>query len=304
MSTPAIVACTPLSSIANHAATPSTRYGPRWRTFWRARRYISASHGERPGEPRELHVVGVEDGDHGDRADVVDHRHAEQEDHRATAARAGRAAPRRRARRRCPSPSGCPSRPRRRRRRRPATNSSAGTTMPPIAATSGRRAARRSANSPVTSSRLTSSPMTRKNIAISPSLTACAHRLDVRPVADGEGDLGAPDVLVRSRRDVGPDQGGDRRGEQHDGARDLRVEEVGQRADDEARHRPVGPSSLPNLSGGPRPRSTDRRTAATNRAYSSIAVTGACALAAPTASSAPTMSNTKVSSDVTRRIRS
>ncbi len=129
------------------------------------------------------------------------------------------------------------------------TNSSAGTTMPPTAATRGRIAARRSANSPVTSSRLTSRPMTRKNRAMSPSLTTCAHRLEVRPVADREGQLGAPDVLVGVERDVRPDQRRDRRREQHDAARDLGVQEVGQRAHDEARYRPIGPRPGPPQAG-------------------------------------------------------
>ena len=202
-STPAIVACTPLSSIANHAASPSTRYGPRWRTCARAGDHIGASRRATAGEPGQLHVVGVEDGDHGDRADVVDHRHAEQEDHQRRAARACRAPPRRRARRRCPSPSGCPSRPAsapppttsedRQRRARPCRR-------PPRTAAAPPRGG--SENSPVTSSRLTSSPMTRKKIAIRPSLTACAHALDVRPVADRERHVGAPDVLVGVRRET------------------------------------------------------------------------------------------------------
>ena len=64
-----------------------------------------------------VEVVGVEDGDHDDRADVVDDRQREQEQpgrRRDPPTQQRRA---RRRRRRCRSPSGCPSRRRRRRRR-------------------------------------------------------------------------------------------------------------------------------------------------------------------------------------------
>ena len=43
--------------------------------------------------------------------------------------------------------------------------------MPPTAATTGSRAARTLESSPTASSRLTSRPMTRKKMAMSPSLT-------------------------------------------------------------------------------------------------------------------------------------
>jgi len=50
------------------------------------------------------------------------------------------------------------------------TNSRAGTTMPPTAAMEGRAAARRSDSSPTRISRLISSPTTKKNKAMRPSL--------------------------------------------------------------------------------------------------------------------------------------
>ena len=52
-----------------------------------------------------------------------------------------------------------------------ATKIAIGSTTPPRAAIAGSSAALRSRSSPVTSSRLISSPTTKKNSAISPSLT-------------------------------------------------------------------------------------------------------------------------------------
>ena len=50
----------------------------------------------------------------------------------------------------------------------------AGTAMPPIAAAIGMAALRGEASSPTSSSRLISSPTTKKKITIRPSLTQCA----------------------------------------------------------------------------------------------------------------------------------
>ncbi len=56
-----------------------------------------------------------------------------------------------------------------------ATNRSAGTTIPPTAATAGRAARLRSRSSPVTSSRLISSPTTKKKMVMSASFTQCTN---------------------------------------------------------------------------------------------------------------------------------
>jgi hypothetical protein len=52
-------------------------------------------------------------------------------------------------------------------------NTAAGTTAPPTAASAGTTAARGCANAPTASSRLTSSPMAKKNTVITASLTQC-----------------------------------------------------------------------------------------------------------------------------------
>ena len=78
--TPAIVACTPPSWIATHTPVPSTTNGRMLRTP-RSRstdhRDEEAGGGERSGA---VEVVGVEERDHHDRADVVDDRQREQEE--------------------------------------------------------------------------------------------------------------------------------------------------------------------------------------------------------------------------------
>jgi hypothetical protein len=65
----------------------------------------------------------------------------------------------------------------------------AGTTMPPTAAAIGRTAWRGSPSSPWTISRFTSRPMTKKKIAIRPSLIQCASewRIWKEPISNPTG---------------------------------------------------------------------------------------------------------------------
>src|ERR671912_30647 len=95
----------------------------------------------------------------------------------------------------------------------------AGTAMPPTAATAGRAALRQVESSPATSSRLISSPTTRKNRVMRPSLTqwgragleAKGAARDRRGVPQGGGG-GAPPGGVP------PHRGAPRRRHQHDPA--------------------------------------------------------------------------------------
>ena len=120
--------------------------------------------------------------------------------------------------------------------------SSAGTTMPPIAASTGRIAARSWRSSPVTSSRLISSPTTRKNNAISPSFTQ-NFRSSSRSMnePDVHGELGVPQGVVGGApRGVDPDERGHDRGQQEHAAGGGGLQELLEGSHDRSRHEPVG----------------------------------------------------------------
>ena len=134
------------------------------------------------------------------------------------------AAPTRRPRRRCRWPPGSPSPPPRR--------------PPPSAARRSRSVARRRrprrspaappragpCSSPSTSSRLISTPTTKKNSAIRPSLTQAVQVQ--RP------EVARPERLVAVAGDVRPHERADRADEHGDPARRLLAQEVDERVDD------------------------------------------------------------------------
>ena len=128
---------------------------------------------EREREPPHRQRRGVEHRDHDDRADVVHDRERQQEEPQRRRDPPTEQAEHARRRRRCRSPSGCPSRRRPRHRPRSAAYRPAGTSMPPNAATIGSAAVFGSRRSPLTSSYLISSPTTKKKITISASFTQC-----------------------------------------------------------------------------------------------------------------------------------
>ena len=86
--TPAIVACTPDSCTASHSADAERRRDERSHVdAEHARCTTSGDHDGASNQPGAIDVVGVEDRDHDDRADVVDDRQRQQEQLAATAAR-------------------------------------------------------------------------------------------------------------------------------------------------------------------------------------------------------------------------
>ena len=86
---------------------------------------------------------------------------------------------------------------------------------------------RRSRSCPMSSSRLASSPRTRKKNVIRPSFTQCRRSSRDACVPELDRELRRPDRLVGVRpRRVRPQQRGDRRAQQHHGAARLGPEEV------------------------------------------------------------------------------
>ena len=171
-----------------------------------------------------MQVLGVEDRDHDDRADVVDDRQRQQEQLEPPDGI------RRPSRPSTPTANGdvgghrdAPARRRRRRRRRSGGRARPGTSIPPIAATIGSAAVRGSRRSPATSSYLISSPTTKKKITISASLTQCWRDSSIRSAARGRGrSVRVPERVVRRRpRAVGPHQRDGRGEEQQDRAGGL-----------------------------------------------------------------------------------
>ena len=159
--------------------TTTRRRGSTYATGWSTpRRDITTTSrvtSSAPHEPPSVEPTRVEERDHDDGTDVVDDREREQE--QLQARRHTRAEQREHAHRErdVGGHRDAPSRRvRRRRRSRPRTRG-AGITMPPSAAIAGSAAAARSRSSPTTSSRLISSPTTKKNTAMSASFTQCTN---------------------------------------------------------------------------------------------------------------------------------
>ena len=180
------------------------------------------------GEPAEAQVVGVDDRDHDDGADVVDDRQGQQD---STFRRARHPSPSRASTPRAKAMSVAIGMPQPAAPAPPALtrpgSSAAGTTMPPSAAKAGSAASRAVAQLAAHQLPLDLEPHDEEEEGHQPVVHPVAEVLGAVERADPEDDLGAPEAVVATPpRRVGPHERDHRRDEQHDAAGRLDVQEL------------------------------------------------------------------------------